>query len=43
MAFHDRSMIEDLEALRMDLRGRHQRIVFTNGVFDILHAGHLRI
>jgi D-beta-D-heptose 7-phosphate kinase/D-beta-D-heptose 1-phosphate adenosyltransferase len=25
-----------------DLRSRGQRVVFTNGVFDILHPGHLR-
>jgi D-beta-D-heptose 7-phosphate kinase/D-beta-D-heptose 1-phosphate adenosyltransferase len=24
------------------LRSSHQRIVFTNGVFDILHPGHVR-
>ncbi|HTP57720.1 MAG TPA: adenylyltransferase/cytidyltransferase family protein [Spirochaetia bacterium] len=26
-----------------DLRGRGKRVVFTNGVFDLLHAGHLRL
>ena len=25
-----------------DLQGRGQRIVFTNGVFDLLHPGHVR-
>ncbi len=41
MAFHATSTADDLEALRIELRGHHQRIVFTNGVFDILHAGHV--
>src|SRR5689334_12183980 len=31
-----------LEAYVRDARGRGQRIVFTNGVFDILHPGHVR-
>ncbi len=31
-----------LEDYVRDARGRGQRIVFTNGVFDILHPGHLR-
>jgi D-beta-D-heptose 7-phosphate kinase/D-beta-D-heptose 1-phosphate adenosyltransferase len=29
-------------ALVNHLRSSHQRIVFTNGVFDILHPGHVR-
>lgn len=41
MAFHSESTTESLEALRIELRGRDKRIVFTNGVFDILHAGHV--
>lgn len=32
---------EELVALRDDLRGQGRRIVFTNGCFDILHAGHV--
>jgi rfaE bifunctional protein nucleotidyltransferase chain/domain len=31
-----------LEAYVGDARGRGRRIVFTNGVFDILHPGHVR-
>lgn len=33
--------MEELVALRDDLRGQGRRIVFTNGCFDILHAGHV--
>ena len=29
-------------AFASDQRARRQRVVFTNGVFDILHPGHLR-
>lgn len=31
---------DQLRTLVDTLRGAHKRIVFTNGVFDILHAGH---
>ena len=31
-----------LKALCARLRARKQRIVFTNGCFDILHAGHVK-
>lgn len=41
MSYHPTSTVEKLEALRIELRGHHQKIVFTNGVFDILHAGHV--
>lgn len=41
MAFYSESTTESLEALRIALRGRDSRVVFTNGVFDILHAGHV--
>ena len=37
--------VEDLVSLRAHLdaaRGRGQRIVLTNGIFDLLHVGHLR-
>ena len=37
--------VEDLETLRTRLAGRRARgeqIVLTNGVFDLLHVGHLR-
>jgi rfaE bifunctional protein nucleotidyltransferase chain/domain len=30
-----------LEDLRDELRSHQQTVVFTNGVFDILHAGHV--
>lgn len=30
-----------LESSRREFRDRHQRVVFTNGVFDILHRGHV--
>lgn len=41
MAYHATSTTDDLEALRIELRGHQHSIVFTNGVFDILHAGHV--
>lgn len=31
----------ELTILCNDLRGQARRVVFTNGVFDILHAGHV--
>jgi D-beta-D-heptose 7-phosphate kinase/D-beta-D-heptose 1-phosphate adenosyltransferase len=34
--------LEALRAEREQLRRRHQRVVFTNGCFDILHPGHVR-
>jgi D-glycero-beta-D-manno-heptose 1-phosphate adenylyltransferase len=33
---------EDLLAERARLRATGQRLVFTNGVFDLLHVGHVR-
>ena len=33
---------DDLLAERARLRATGQRLVFTNGVFDILHVGHVR-
>jgi D-beta-D-heptose 7-phosphate kinase / D-beta-D-heptose 1-phosphate adenosyltransferase len=32
-----------LETILLGLRTRNQRIVFTNGCFDILHRGHLKL
>lgn len=32
----------ELAVIRDDLSARGQRMVFTNGCFDILHAGHVR-
>jgi D-glycero-beta-D-manno-heptose 1-phosphate adenylyltransferase len=34
---------ERLERLGETLHGRGARVVFTNGVFDLLHVGHLRL
>ena len=39
-------MASDLASLqreRHDLRARGVRVVFTNGCFDLLHAGHVRL
>jgi rfaE bifunctional protein nucleotidyltransferase chain/domain len=33
---------EELLAERMRLRDAGQKLVFTNGVFDVLHVGHVR-
>jgi rfaE bifunctional protein nucleotidyltransferase chain/domain len=30
-----------VEQLQKELRSKQQKVVFTNGVFDILHAGHV--
>ena len=35
--------LRQLEAIVADLRARGRRIVFTNGCFDILHAGHIKV
>ncbi len=32
----------ELAALREEFAARGQRLVFTNGVFDLLHVGHVR-
>jgi rfaE bifunctional protein nucleotidyltransferase chain/domain len=32
----------ELTAFRADLEARGQRLVFTNGCFDLLHVGHVR-
>jgi len=32
---------ETLITIRETLKSRHQTVVFTNGCFDILHAGHV--
>lgn len=36
------SSAEEVRALRDRLDAAGQRLVFTNGVFDVLHAGHVR-
>lgn len=33
--------VDDAAAWREALRKQDQRVVFTNGVFDVLHAGHV--
>ncbi|NDY43489.1 D-glycero-beta-D-manno-heptose 1-phosphate adenylyltransferase [Dissulfurirhabdus thermomarina] len=43
--FHAERKVLDLEALAAEVRRRQaagQRVVFTNGCFDLLHAGHAR-
>ncbi len=34
--------LEEAVAFRRELRARGERLVFTNGCFDLLHAGHVR-
>lgn len=34
--------IDEAGAFAADLRARGRRVVFTNGVFDLLHPGHVR-
>ncbi len=34
---------ETAEAERQELRARGKRVVFTNGCFDLLHPGHVRL
>lgn len=33
--------IDELVEIRNDLKRQNKKVVFTNGVFDILHAGHV--
>lgn len=33
--------LEELSIIRKTLKQSHQKVVFTNGCFDILHAGHV--
>jgi rfaE bifunctional protein nucleotidyltransferase chain/domain len=35
--------IADLIPIRRDLKRRGKTVVFTNGCFDLLHAGHIRL
>ena len=35
--------LDELEPIVRDLKARGKRIVFTNGCFDILHAGHIKV
>jgi rfaE bifunctional protein nucleotidyltransferase chain/domain len=32
---------EELKKIRADIRIQHKSVVFTNGVFDIIHRGHV--
>jgi D-beta-D-heptose 7-phosphate kinase/D-beta-D-heptose 1-phosphate adenosyltransferase len=41
-AFKHKSIAE-IEALARDLRRSGKRVVLTNGCFDLLHAGHIRL
>ncbi len=34
---------DDLKTMCKQLKGNNRKIVFTNGVFDILHEGHVRL
>ena len=34
--------LNEIESLSKELRSRGKKIVFTNGCFDLLHAGHVR-
>jgi len=40
-SFRDNQSREALKQWRADLKARNASLVFTNGVFDILHAGHV--
>lgn len=35
--------LEDLKSIALQAKARGQKIVFTNGCFDILHQGHLHV
>lgn len=39
--FGERYSLDDAVAWREALREQNRRVVFTNGVFDVLHAGHV--
>jgi formyltetrahydrofolate-dependent phosphoribosylglycinamide formyltransferase len=36
------STVDDVRALRAKLHAQKKKLVFTNGVFDLLHVGHVR-
>ena len=42
MTQHKIRELKDLQQALLPFRGPDRRIVFTNGCFDILHAGHVR-
>lgn len=33
--------LQELKAIRLQLKGSGKKVVFTNGVFDLIHAGHV--
>ena len=33
--------LSDLKAIRLKLKASNKKVVFTNGVFDLIHAGHV--
>lgn len=33
--------LSNLKVIRSDLKAAHKKVVFTNGVFDLIHAGHV--
>ncbi len=33
--------LEEIKSIRLALKAENKKIVFTNGCFDILHAGHV--
>ncbi|MCW8818006.1 MAG: adenylyltransferase/cytidyltransferase family protein, partial [Ignavibacteriaceae bacterium] len=33
--------LSDLKAVRIKLKASKKKVVFTNGVFDLIHAGHV--
>jgi rfaE bifunctional protein nucleotidyltransferase chain/domain len=35
--------LKELAAIRRRLKSRGKKVVFTNGCFDLLHAGHVRL
>jgi len=46
LSVRERGKVRTREELAVEVearRGRGQRIVFTNGCFDVLHAGHVRV
>ncbi len=42
MALENIKTLEEIVAIRQQLHREGKRLVFTNGCFDILHAGHVR-
>lgn len=43
MANHKRVTSDELSAIRREAHANGQTIVFTNGCFDLLHAGHVQL